>query len=68
MSIVIYTGLSLSFEDAKKMLDAEYLPPVKRGDIYNLLEKRDDVEIIGIIDGVFHQSPAVAHKEILEAL
>lgn len=68
MSVVIYTGLSLSFEDAKKMLDAEYLPPVKRGDIYELLEKRDDIEIIGIIDGVFHQSPAVAHKEILEAL
>lgn len=68
MSIVIYTGLSLSFEDAKKILDAEYLPPVKRGDIYDLLEKRDDIEIIGIIDGVFHQSPAVAHKEILEAL
>lgn len=68
MSIIIYTGLSLSFEDAKKMLDAEYLPPVKRGDIYDLLEKRDDIEIIGIIDGVFHQSPAVAHKEILEAL
>ena len=34
MSIVIYTGLSLSFEDAEKMLDAEFLPPVKRGDIY----------------------------------
>ena len=68
MSIVIYTGLSLSFEDAKKMLDAEYLPPVKRGDIQDLLEKRDDIEIIGIIDGVFHQSPAVAHKEILAAL
>ncbi|WP_461436129.1 TfuA-related McrA-glycine thioamidation protein [Methanosphaera sp.] len=68
MSVVIYTGLSLSFEDAKKMLDAEYLPPVKRGDIYELLEKRDDIKIIGIIDGVFHQSPAVAHKEILEAL
>lgn len=68
MSIIIYTGLSLSFEDAKKMLDAEYLPPVKRGDIFDLLEKRDDIEIIGIIDGVFHQSPAVAHKEILEAL
>lgn len=68
MSIVIYTGLSLSFEDARNMLDAEYLPPVKRGDICDLLKKRDDIEIIGIIDGLFHQSPAVAHKEILEAL
>lgn len=68
MSIVIYTGLSLSFEDAKEILDAEYMPPIKRGDLNDLLEKRDDVEIIGIIDGVFHQSPAVAHKEILAAL
>ena len=28
----------------------------------------DGAEIIGIIDGVFHQSPAVAHKEIMKAL
>lgn len=68
MSIVIFTGLSLSFDDAEKILDAEYLPPVKRGDIDNLLDIRDDIEIIGIIDGVFHQSPAVSHKEILRAL
>lgn len=68
MSVVIYTGLSLSFDDAREILDAKYLPPVKRGDIYELLEKRDDVEVLGIIDGVFHQSPAVAHKEILKAL
>lgn len=68
MSIVIYTGLSLSFEDAREILDVEYLPPVKRGDIYDLLERKKDLEVIGIIDGVFHQSPAVSHKEILEAL
>lgn len=68
MSIVIFTGLSLSFSEAKEILDAEYLPPVKRGDIDKLLDERDDIEIIGIIDGVFHQSPAVSHKEILRAL
>lgn len=68
MSVVIYTGLSLSFDDAREILDVEYLPPVKRGDIYDLLERKSDLEVIGIIDGVFHQSPAVSHKEILEAL
>ncbi|MBE6494295.1 MAG: TfuA-related McrA-glycine thioamidation protein [Methanosphaera stadtmanae] len=68
MTIVIYAGLSISFEECKKILNAEYYPPVKRGDIYNLLSNRNDIEIIGIIDGVFHQSPAVAHKEILKAL
>lgn len=68
MSIIIFTGLSLSFSDAEKILDAEYMPPVKRGDIDALLDSREDIEIIGIIDGVFHQSPAVSHKEILRAL
>lgn len=68
MAIIIYTGLSISFEEAKNILDAEYYPPIKRGDIDNLLSKRDDIDVIGIIDGVFHQSPAVAHKEILQAL
>ncbi|MBR0472212.1 MAG: TfuA-related McrA-glycine thioamidation protein [Methanosphaera sp.] len=68
MSTIIYTGLSLPFNEAQKILDAEYKPPVKRGDIDKLLDTRNDIEIIGIIDGVFHQSPAVSHKEILRAL
>lgn len=68
MTTIIYTGLSISFDEAKSILSAEYHPPVKRGDIYELLSSRDDIDIIGIVDGVFHQSPAVAHKEILEAL
>lgn len=67
-NIVIYTGLSISFDEAKNILDADYKPPIKRDDINNLLDKQEDVEIIGIIDGVFHQSPAVSHKEILRAL
>lgn len=67
-NIVIYTGLSICFDEAKSILDADYQPPIKRGDIDNLLNNHDDVEIIGIIDGVFHQSPAVSHKEILRAL
>lgn len=67
-NIVIYTGLSICFDEAKSILDADYQPPIKRGDVDNLLNNRDDVKIIGIIDGVFHQSPAVSHKEILRAL
>ncbi len=53
-------------ENAKKILKADYRPPVSRGDIINAL--RDYPDIIGIIDGVFHKEPAVSHKEILEAL
>lgn len=62
----MFTGPSLLPKDAKKILEADYRPPVARGDVINAL--RDDPEIIVIIDGVFHKEPAVSHKEILEAL
>lgn len=68
MTTIIYTGLSIPFKKAEEILDAIYLPPVKRGDIEDALSKYDDIDIIGIIDGVFHQTPAVSHKEILKAL
>ena len=64
--IIIFTGPSLHPSDAKKILNAEYHPPVGRGDILNALN--DSPKFIGIIDGVFHQRPAVSHKELLKAL
>ena len=72
MKIIIYTGLSISFEDAKAILNSDndneiiYKCPIKRGDILRDLDEK--VDIIGIIDGVFHKSPAVAHKEILDVI
>jgi hypothetical protein len=41
-------------------------PPVQQGDLLRLLHELPDV--VGIIDGSFHQVPAVLHKEILLAL
>lgn len=64
--VIIFTGPSLHPDVAKKILDANYQPPVGRGDILKALN--DKPVIIGIIDGVFHQKPAVSHKEILKAL
>lgn len=64
--VIIFTGPSLHQDEAKKILDADYRPPVGRNDV--LIALRDKPDIIGIIDGVFHQKPAVAHKEILLAL
>lgn len=68
MKAIIYTGLSVNFNEAKEILNENviYKPPIKRGDIDEALKENPD--IIGIIDGVFHQSPAVAHKEILKAM
>jgi len=66
MKPVVYTGTSISHNDARKILEADYRPPVKRHDIRRLMKSPPD--IIGIIDGVFFDSAAVAHREIIEAL
>lgn len=63
---VVFIGPSLPLSDARDILDADYRPPVARGDIAVFLN--DPPDIIGVIDGVFHQQPAVSHKEILQAL
>lgn len=65
-NIIIFTGPSLHPDEARNILDADYRPPIKRGDILTTLD--DNPDIIGIIDGVFHQQPAVSHREILNAL
>ena len=70
--IIIYTGLSLPFSEAKEILDSHddieviYKRPIKRGDLSLALKENPD--IIGIIDGVFHQNSAVGHKEILNVM
>lgn len=72
VKIIIYTGLSLSFDEAKEILDSHgdveviYKRPIKRGDLG--LAIREHPDIIGIIDGVFHQNSAVGHREILKAI
>ncbi len=68
--IVVFVGPSVDKETAKDILDAEYdveyLPPAKRGDVSRAAN--DGAEIICLIDGVFFQDSAVAHREILYAL
>jgi hypothetical protein len=65
--IVVFTGTSLSWEEAGSLLDADYRPPVKRNDI-NILVDKGGPDIIGIIDGIFFDRAAVAHREILRAI
>ena len=64
--IIVFLGPSLEQSAAEKILPAEYRPPAKRGDL--LAAARDGATIIGLIDGVFHQESAVAHREILAAI
>jgi hypothetical protein len=62
----VFLGPTLSHAEARKLLEAHYLPPVAMGDVVRLLERRPAT--IAIVDGLFEQTPAVWHKEILFAL
>jgi hypothetical protein len=64
--IIVFLGPSLEREAAETILAAEYRPPAKRGDLLRAVQ--DGAGIIGLIDGVFHQESAVAHREILTAI
>jgi hypothetical protein len=64
--IIVFLGPSLEREAAETILPAEYHPPAKRGDLLRAVQ--DGAKVIGLIDGVFHQESAVAHREILAAI
>jgi hypothetical protein len=67
MKPVVFLGSSLPVAEAAKILDAHYRPPVRRGDVDRLLQKRRP-STIAIIDGEFFQSLAISPKEILRAI
>ena len=61
----IFLGPTLARTDAEQVLDADYLPPICRGDLAKLPEH---VRFVGIIDGEFYQSLSVSPKEVLTLL
>jgi hypothetical protein len=63
----VFIGPTLSAELAKVELDAIFLPPAAQGDVYRVAAKLRP-RVIGLVDGYFHQVPAVWHKEILWAM
>ena len=66
MNAYIFTGPTISPEEASAELKAVYLPPAAEGDVYRAALHRP--QAIGIIDGYFQSVPTVRHKEILWAM
>lgn len=50
---IIFLGPSLSIEKAKKILEADYRKPAKKGDLLQLIF--NETKIVGLIDGYFLQ-------------
>jgi hypothetical protein len=65
--IHVFTGPTLSPDDPALQNQAlRVLPPIRHGDLFDPQIKPGDTVVI--IDGVYHQSPAVRHKEIIWTL
>ncbi|MFJ2867669.1 TfuA-like protein [Kitasatospora sp. NPDC087314] len=66
MTAFVFVGPTLAESDRPRDWDVVYLPPVEQGHIHALAQEKPTA--IGIVDGRFHDVPAVWHKEILWAL
>jgi TfuA protein len=51
---IIFLGPSLSHTRARKIFDADYRPPARKGDFLRLAAQ-PDVKLVGFVDGVFLQ-------------
>ncbi len=64
----VFLGPSLAIHEAKEILpQGNFLPPVQKGDLLNLIVEKKP-RAIGIIDGYFSQTLSIWHKEIVYGL
>jgi hypothetical protein len=66
MEVIVFLGPTLAHSEARAVLEAEYLPPARHGDVLRAALRRP--RVIAVVDGIFERTPAVWHKEILFAL
>lgn len=64
--VVVFLGPSLPRAAARALLEARYLPPADRGAVHRVLGSGP--RVIVLVDGVFHGSPSVWQRELLDAL
>lgn len=61
---VVFLGPSMPLHEARRIVDADFRPPCRRGDIAELAVGT----VVGLIDGVFHQDDAVSPRELVFAI
>jgi hypothetical protein len=68
MKVCVFVGPSISLTEARAILpEAHFRPPAAQGDLLSCL-RQDQPEVIGLIDGTFHQNLSVWHTEICYVL
>ena len=67
MKITVFGGPTISEQEVKEIVKADYLPPVRHSDVVSLV-RNDKPDVIVIFDGEIISYPTVWHNEIIEAL
>lgn len=67
MTPTVFLGPSLPLREAQNLIQADFRPPIRQGDVYRVVRERRP-RAIGIVDGYFQEVPSVWHKEILWAI
>jgi TfuA protein len=65
---IIFLGPSLTHEKARKILDAEYRPPAKKGDFLRFTMPTDGLTVVGLVDGYFLQDYPPSPIEIYQLI
>jgi TfuA protein len=65
---IIFLGPSLAHEKARKILDAEYKPPAKKGDFLKFATQTNVLTVIGLVDGYFLQDYPPSPIEVYQLI
>jgi hypothetical protein len=65
---IIFLGPSLTHEKARKILDAEYRPPAKKGDFLRFATPANDLTVVGLVDGYFLQDYPPSPIEVYQLI
>src|ERR687883_2053437 len=65
---IIFLGPSLTHEKARKILDAEYKPPAKKGDFLKFATKTNVLTVVGLVDGYFLQDYPPSPIEVYQLI
>ncbi len=62
---IVFLGPSLPLAEARRLVDADFRPPARQGDVFRALLEHP--RAIALIDGVFESVPSVWHHELIAA-
>ncbi|MET0748313.1 MAG: TfuA-like protein [Rhizobium sp.] len=63
---VIFAGPTVHAANLQPSVEYQLRPPARQGDVFRAVQ--DGAHVIGLIDGVYEDVPAIWHKEILYGL